>query len=202
MNLASPFTLESSRLLLRNLKESDWDDFFHYRSDPRTAQYQLWEPYDRQRSLEYILEYKESRPAVPGQWHQLGIVLKRDNRLIGDCAIKQHVVEPRIAEIGCSLSPHYQHQGYACEAMTLLLDYYFSEAGLNRVTGIADSENRASIRLMERLGMRKEGHFIQSIWFKGKWGDECSYALLKNEWLRHREKDILPGMRRTGDPTG
>lgn len=59
----------------------------------------------------------------------------------------------------------------ACSTLEPCMNYY-----------IADCENAASIALLERLGMRREGHFIQNIWFKGKWGDEYLYAILEEEW--------------------
>lgn len=182
-----PLTLESRRLLLRPVIEKDLDDFFEYRSKPEVARYQLWEPFERQQSLDYILKFKDSVPGIPGQWFQMGIVLKEENKLIGDCAIKLLEHEPRIAEIGCNLSPAYQRKGYAGEALSMMLDHFFMKTDLHRVVGIADCENLASVRLLERLNMRREGHFIQDIWFKGKWGDEYSYAILKDEWIKHRE---------------
>ena len=42
--------------------------------------------------------------------------------------------------------------------------------------------------MLERLGLRREGHFVQNVWFKGKWGDEYLYAILRNEWLQRRDK--------------
>jgi ribosomal-protein-alanine N-acetyltransferase len=188
MSSQAQFILESPRLQLRNLKESDLADFLHYRSRPEVARYQFWEPFDEKKSMEYILTYKDSLPGIPGEWFQLGIVLKSENKLIGDCAIKQDKDEPRKADIGCSLSPDYQGNGYAREALSLLLDYYFREMDLHRVVGIADSKNHRAVRLMEGLHMRREGHFIKNIWFKGDWGDEYAYAVLKEEWLHPGRK--------------
>jgi len=52
------------------------------------------------------------------------------------------------------------------------------------IIAITDCENTASVALLERLEIRREGHFLQNVWFKGKWGDEYLYAILKEEWLR------------------
>jgi RimJ/RimL family protein N-acetyltransferase len=64
------------------------------------------------------------------------------------------------------------------------LDYAFDALGLHRVIAIADCRNAPSVALLERLGMRGEGHFLESNWFKGEWANEYLYAVLKNEWLR------------------
>ncbi len=45
-----------------------------------------------------------------------------------------------------------------------------------------DAENIASINLLKSLNFKQEGHFIENIFFKGKWGSEFQYALLKREW--------------------
>jgi RimJ/RimL family protein N-acetyltransferase len=65
------------------------------------------------------------------------------------------------------------------------INYAFHTFDLHRITANTDCENIASVALLEQLGMRREGHFIQNIWFKGKWGDEYLYAILKEEW-RHK----------------
>ncbi len=174
--------LESERLILKNISEDDLEDFLEYRSIPDLATYQTWEPFDRKAALDYIHQFEDSVPGIPGEWAFFGINLKSEKKLIGDCSIKTHVDEPRNGEIGATLSSAYQGQGYAQEALEALLDFAFSTMNLHRVIGIADAKNSASIRMMERLNMRKEGHYIQNIWFKGAWGDEVQYAILQEEW--------------------
>ncbi len=175
--------LKSNRILLRNIVETDLNDFFYYRSDPAVAKYQLWEPFEKKEALEYIKKYEESVPGVPGEWAMFGIIDKNENKLIGDCSIKTCLDEPRTGEIGCSVSPDYQGRGYAKEALSLILDYEFKVKNMHRIKGITDVRNKASVRLMTALGMRKEGHFIKNIYFKGSWGDEYLFAILQEEWL-------------------
>jgi ribosomal-protein-alanine N-acetyltransferase len=187
MEKIKPFILESKCILLRNLKETDLSDFLNYRSRAEVAMYQYWDPIDEKGAKEYISTYKDSVPGKPGEWLQLGIILKNENKLIGDIAIKQDKDEPRNGEVGLSLSPDYWHKGYAIESVILLLDYYFKEMGLHRVIGITDTRNHNAFKLLERLHMRREGHFVENVWFKGEWGDEYSYAILKEEWQKKKE---------------
>jgi RimJ/RimL family protein N-acetyltransferase len=56
----------------------------------------------------------------------------------------------------------------------------------HRATAITDARDAPAMRLLERVGMRREGHFLQNVWFKGSWGDEHLYALLEQEWLELR----------------
>ena len=62
------------------------------------------------------------------------------------------------------------------------LAYLFDEQGLHRITAACDVENLASSPLLERVGMRREAHFIENIWFKDEWRSEYVYALLRNDW--------------------
>ena len=86
------------------------------------------------------------------------------------------------AVVGFSIATGHQGHGYATEALTALLDYVFDTLNKRRVTAGADADNAASIALMERVGMRREAHFIQSAWFREKYADEVRYAILKSEW--------------------
>jgi RimJ/RimL family protein N-acetyltransferase len=119
---------------------------------------------------------------VPGQWFQIAIELKETGMLVGDCALKIEEHDERQAEIGYTLSRPYQGRGIASEAVACVLEYAFVTLGLHRVVAVTACENAASVALLERLGQRREGHFRQSVWLKGKWRDEYLYAMLQEEW--------------------
>jgi len=174
--------LESERLLLRNLEDNDMDDFLSYRSNPDVTRYQGFDAYDRETASEFITSQKEIEFGVPGQWLQLGIIDKKSNQLIGDCAVKLDKHDPRIAEMGCTISPAFQHKGFAKETLVTLMRFLFDVQEVHRIEETTDAENISSIKLLEALGFRKEGHFFENIWFKGKWGSECLYAMLRSEW--------------------
>ena len=91
-----------------------------------------------------------------------------------------------MAEIGFTLARRHQGQGYATEALSGLLDHAFRDLDLHRVKAICDVKNKPAVSLLERLGMRREGTFIESVWFKEAWGSEHSYALLRREWMERR----------------
>ncbi len=176
--------IETARLRLRHFQDSDTTSFMSYRNDPVVAKYQSWESISEAEAHNFIQEQKETQPGVPGKGFQVAIELKATGELIGDCYFMIQAFDHCQAEIGFTLSRAYQGFGYAAEAVSSFLDYAFHTFNLHRVIAITDIENKASVALLERLGMRREGHFIQNIWFKGKWGDEYLYAILKEEWLR------------------
>jgi len=102
--------------------------------------------------------------------------------LVGDCAFYRLANDPLQAEIGITLAQAYQGQGYAAEALDWLVGELFRAYDLHRIRANCDVENLASARLLERLGFRREAHFIENLWFKGRWSSEFWYALLRREW--------------------
>jgi RimJ/RimL family protein N-acetyltransferase len=179
--------IESERLRIRRFEDSDLAPFMAYRNDPEVARYQSWDSCDEREARVFIREVKSARAGVPGEWFQFAIELKETGELIGDCALRVDEHEPYRAEVGFTLAREHQGKGFASEAVSLVLDYAFGTLGLHRVVAIADCRNASSVALLERLGMRREGHFIENIWFKGGWADEYLYAVLKDEWLRERQ---------------
>ena len=108
-------------------------------------------------------------------------VCLRDGTLIGDIGL--HFLAPFQLELGYSLDPAYQGNGYATEAVRAILVSAFGAWDIHRMTASVDPENMPSVRLLERLGFRKEAHFIASFRVNGEWRDDCIYAMLRAEWL-------------------
>jgi len=107
---------------------------------------------------------------------------ERNNELIGDCALHTPLSEPRIVEIGFTLSPKHQGKGYAREAVCALMDYLLHSLGKHKVIAFTDVRNNKSIAVLERVGMRREGHLLQNYMSKGQWVDEYQYSILASEW--------------------
>jgi RimJ/RimL family protein N-acetyltransferase len=184
------FEIKSERLTLRKLEPVDAPLIFAYRSLPEVRQFQCWG--ESQEEIEtYVCSLEEIAPGMPGAWFQLGIVREADKRLIGDCGFRVLASEPQQAEIGIALSPTHQSQGYATEAVRVLLEYIFVTLGKHRVIGSVDPRNVKSIQLMQRVGMRQEAHFIKSLWFKGEWVDDLVFAMLDVEWQSGRRGDAV-----------
>jgi RimJ/RimL family protein N-acetyltransferase len=87
-----------------------------------------------------------------------------------------------VAEIGFIVHPDHHGQGYATEAGRALLGIGFDELKLHRVIGRAEVRNVASARVLEKLGMRQEAHFVENEFVKGEWQSELVYAILDWEW--------------------
>ena len=186
--------LDTPRLRLRAFQMEDAAAFAAYRSDPLVARYQGWQaPFTLDQAREFIAEMQATRPGLLDEWYQIAIELKQDGRLIGDCAFYILPEDGQQAEIGFTLTRAYQGQGLATEAVTRLIDYLFDTFQLHRLRALCDVDNRASSRLLERVGMRREAHFIENFWSKGEWRSEYGYGLLRRE-RNNSTKDhpILP----------
>jgi len=182
MPMAVFTTLETTRLRLRHFRDADLALFMAYRNDPEVARYQGWEGISEPEARAFLQEQKEVQPGMPGHWFQIAVELKETGMLVGDCALKIEEHDERQAEIGYTLSRAYQGRGIASEAVSCVLEYAFVTLGLHRVIAMTDCENATSVALLERLGLRREGHFRQHVWLKGKWRDEYLYAMLQEEW--------------------
>lgn len=177
-----PLILQTPRLLLRRLELADAAALFAYRSDPEVLRFQLWEPHDVGEVRVFIADLLVLELATPGSWYQLAITLRESKTLIGDLGLHFPLDEPQQAEIGITLAPAWQGQGYATEALTAALAYLFDTLECHRVYARADARNRASIALLERVGMRREGYLHASTLARGEWTDDVLHAILALEW--------------------
>ena len=175
------FKMTTDRLSIRILGLADKHALFKYRSLPEVHQYQSWKP----QTLEEIeLFLNRNIKVVPNEsqsWLQLGIFLA-SGQLIGDIGV--HFLDDYQIEIGYTLAPEHQGKGYALEAVKGLINFAFCTLKKHRVTASVDPKNYASIKLLDKIGFRKEGHFIKNFYMDEQWYDDCIYAILEEEWCK------------------
>ncbi len=185
--ISLPF--ETPRLILRAFRPEDAAAFSAYRSEPEVARFQGWSaPYSLEQAQEFVTEMMQAVPGTPGQWYQIAMEEKASGQVIGDVAFHIEANSPQQAILGITLAGAAQGKGYATEAMQRLLQFLFEDLELHRVSAYIDVDNPASYQLVERLGFRREGHFIENTWFKGAWSSEYFYALLAREWREKQKK--------------
>lgn len=171
----------TARLTLRSLEARDLPIFAAYRADPDVSRYQSWESYDLQKA--HLLLEKQLSQAFgsEGSWHQIAVLDNTSLSVLGDCCI--HFCDDTNAEIGFTLAPEHQHQGYCTEAIAALLGYLFGDLEKHRVYATVDVLNLQSVAVLERLKFRREAHFLENVWFKGRWSSEYVYAIISDEYL-------------------
>jgi len=181
MSASDTFLLHTRRLILRRLVPADAAALARYRGLAEVARYQSWEAFTLADAERLVAAQEAVVPDTPGTWLQLGIVA--DGTLIGDCGLHTRSDDARQVELGITLDPAHQGQGYAAETLGAVLGYVFGRLGKHRVTATTDAANDSAAALFERLGFRREGHYRRNVWFKGTWGDEFLFAILREEWL-------------------
>lgn len=172
--------IDTPRLLLRRFHSSDVQAFLAYRNDPIVARYQSWDSMTPGEADELVFSQSTLEPGTRGMWFQFAVQLKSDGQLVGDCGLLVDSHAPALGEIGFTFSTGHQGRGLATEATAAVLQLAFDTLHLRSVKAVVDCRNEAAVRLLERLGLRREGR--QPAWFKGAWCDEYVYVIAASEW--------------------
>ncbi|OFW75645.1 MAG: GNAT family N-acetyltransferase [Alicyclobacillus sp. RIFOXYA1_FULL_53_8] len=171
--------LTTNRLVMRDFCPSDFEAVHKYASDAEVCKYTDWGPntiQDTRVFLEQMLDVKEMQPRNA---FTLAIVDAATNILIGACSL---TLDGRQGEIGYTLTREFWGNGFATEAGSALLDLGFKELKLHRIFATCRPNNIGSVRVLEKIGMRKEGHLRQHRFFKGQWNDSYLFAILASEY--------------------
>jgi RimJ/RimL family protein N-acetyltransferase len=176
----------TARLRLDALQLRDAEMLFQYRTDPDVCRYQGWRPTSVIEARGFIERNLSVMPDTTGSWWQRAIRLADTGELIGDIGMHFMAEAQATVELGISLSPRHQRRGYATEAMSAVIGFVFDDLRKHRVCGSVDPRNEASITLLERVGMRREAYFRESIRVDGEWVDDMIYAMLDREWSARR----------------
>jgi RimJ/RimL family protein N-acetyltransferase len=178
-------TIETDRLILRPLRATDADDLFEYQSHPEIVRYIPWPERTREQVEEAltkaIADGKESL-SDSGDYILLAWELKSSGKVIGQSNSGLESVRDQIADIGWVTHQEFQRQGYAFEATNALMNYIFKNFPIHRIIANIDTRNPESAHLAEKLGMRREGEFKDSEFFKGDWCSMWLYAILREEF--------------------
>jgi RimJ/RimL family protein N-acetyltransferase len=179
----------TSRLMLRPFERRDLVAFAAYRNHPDVARYQSWSSYSIDEARAFFAQQEGLAFGIDDTWFQIAAERSDNGVLVGDIAV-HFFDDGRQAELGFTFDPAQQRRGYAQEAVTEVIRLLFTEQGKHRLVATVDVLNAPAIRLLERQGFCREGHYRKNIWFKGAWGDEYSYALLNEEWQARQGSEV------------
>jgi [ribosomal protein S5]-alanine N-acetyltransferase len=174
--------LETERLILREFAPDDWPDLNAYTSDPLVVQYMSFGPTTAAQAQEYIQGCLTRAQEQPRRVYELVVVLRTEQRVIGNATLELDPRERRNANFAYLLHRRYWGQGYATETTRAFFNFGFGELKLHRLSDACDTRNLASARVMEKLGLRREGHVRETIWMDCGWYDEYTYAILAQNW--------------------
>jgi len=181
-----PLRIETPRLIVRRFEDRDIEDIIDYsRYSPddefrrRNIGYELTE--------EGVRTWWEPTKTMPideaTAWLPLVIEVKELGRVIGNTGFNvQKLKDQRQGLIGWTLGSAFEGNGYMTEAAAGLMNHLFLQERFHRLQAMTSVGNTRSWRLMERLGMRREAHFIKNCFHDQGWVDEYVYAILAEEW--------------------
>ncbi|MFX4292636.1 GNAT family N-acetyltransferase [Streptomyces bohaiensis] len=173
--------IRTERLVLRPFAAADEADMLEFESRPDVARYLFNEPRTPEGNARE-LAVRQEQTALRTEGDTLLLAVDLEGTVIGYTLLTWLSEQHRQGEFGYVLHPGHGGRGLATEAAREMLRLGFEELGLHRIIGRCDPRNEASARLMGRLGMRQEAHFVESEIFKGEWGGELHFAMLAREW--------------------
>jgi len=173
--------LETERLVIRPIRLEDKVNVFEYRSDTETNKYQGWIP-KTMNDVEFFINEIAKEINIPETWFQFVIIEKKCQKVIGDVGVHFWDKQNKQVEIGCTLNKSFHCNGYATEAVCRIINFLFVELKKHRIITSIDPNNKSSIRLVERIGFRKEAHFVESLFVNETWVDDLIYALIEKNW--------------------
>jgi len=176
--------LETERLILRKFSPDDFAALYSFVSRPQNTIYTFFWPSFEEETRTFISSSIKKAEDVPCEDFQYAAVTKANNTLIGSCNFLLSGVGG--SNIGWIVSSDYWKHGYGTEMGKAMLRLGFEELNFQRIIACCDAENIGSWRVMEKIGMRREGLFLdcrrahkQS---KKGYSDEVTYAILRDEW--------------------
>jgi RimJ/RimL family protein N-acetyltransferase len=174
-------TIRAERVCLRPVRSDDVDALFTIFSDPKVMRY--W-------STPALVNMAEARQLVDEIYDcfarqsmiKWAVALTSDDSLIGTASLFNVNLENGRGEIGYCLGSAHWGKGYINEALKALVSYCFNELNFRRLEADVDPRNTASLRTLERMGFKHEGHLRERWRVNGEIQDTYFFGLLRHEW--------------------
>ena len=194
--MVEPVTLRTGRLSLRPFQLTDVDDVYAYARDPEWGRHlPVPNPYEHRHAVEFVarsvLTSWDTNPAFAICLNGAGAERRR---CVGGIGIRVDTSKGT-AEIGYSIAREHWGRGLVSEAGTAVMDWAFKAFDVAKIIGRADLVNRGSWRVMEKLGMSRDGVLRSERPSDADpeiRQDMVVYSILREEW-RERTADGLPG---------
>ncbi|MDP4170901.1 MAG: GNAT family protein [Bacillota bacterium] len=167
--------IKTERLCVRNFQSSDWQTVHEYTSNSSVMKY-IPEGLFSEEDTKAFIKQNTGKDA-----DKYAVVLIDENLVIGHISFHKYFGE-HTYEIGWVFNPTYYNKGYASEAARAIVKFGFKNMNLHRIIATCQPQNPPSYRVMEKIGMRREGFFKKCIPHGDEWWDEYYYAILKEDW--------------------
>lgn len=174
--------LKTKRLIILPISLSDVENIHELHSLPETDQFNtLGIPENIEETKAIVKEWIQKNQNGSSQNFVFKIALAESNEFIGLIALNLGKPKHKIAEIWFKLHKEYWGNGYATEALRIIIEFGFNELQLHRIEAGCAVENKASIRVLEKVGMTKEGRKRKVLPLKDGWSDNFEFAILSTD---------------------
>jgi RimJ/RimL family protein N-acetyltransferase len=174
----------TARLNLREFVMTDFEAVHAYSSDPRVTRYLFFGPRDQDGTTEYLEGLLASQRERPRSRFELAVEEIASARVIGACDLS--FIERNVVDLGYMLGAENWGKGYATEIALALIDAAFFDLRAERVISTVDINNSASIRVLEKIGMRWEAVYRKHRRAKNRWWDCHLFTLPREVWQASR----------------
>lgn len=174
--------LATARLVLREFREADFEDIHAYGADPEVSRFMPWGPNTPDDTRAFLGRMAQAQASPDRASVNAAIELAAENRVIGSVELRVLDSATRTGEVGYCIGRPYWGQGFVVEAATAMIGQGFETLRLRRIIATCNARNVRSWRVMHKLGMRREGHFLKDVKARRGWRDSFLYALLAEEW--------------------
>ncbi len=179
--LKLPIPIQTPRLLARRLRDTDSEDLLEFMEDSSSFRYLDWKPFDEEEVRDWLDRDRTFRITQPGGILCLALELVDKQKVIGFVTV-YFLADRKQVGFTLIINPAYQRQGFGTEAVFAAMAFAFEGIEMHRVAVSCDSRNVEACRTLERAGMRREGEAVKSLFQKGEWVNEISYAMLREEY--------------------
>jgi [ribosomal protein S5]-alanine N-acetyltransferase len=176
--------IRTARLNLREFVRTDFQAVHAYSSDPRVTRYLFFGPRDEDSTADYLDGLLASQLERPRTRFELAVEEIACGRVIGACDLS--FIERNVVDLGYMLGIENWGKGYATEIALALVDAAFFDLRADRVISTVDINNGASIRVLEKIGMRWEAVFRKHRRAKNRWWDCHLFVLPREVWEASR----------------
>jgi RimJ/RimL family protein N-acetyltransferase len=180
-----PVVVEGERIRLRDIGPADTDEAMGWATDESFFRYMTHKPVaNRDEEEAYLRGLEKTALEQPRRHYHLGVEWKDPRALIGIARISISGPDHASADIGYGLRTDRWGQGIAPEAAALLLAFGFDTLGLHRIWAWHEPANAQSGRVMEKIGMQREGLLRENIYDGTRWRNSVLYAIVADDYWR------------------
>ena len=179
----------TARLHLRDFVASDFDAICAYSADPRVTKFLFFGPRDEDGTIDYLEGLLASQQEIPRVRFELAVEELASGRVIGACDLS--LIEHDVVDLGYMLGTPDWGKGYATEIALALADAAFFDLQAERVISTVDVNNQASMRVLEKVGMRWEAVYRKHRRAKNRWWDCHLYTLPRTVWEASHGRQVF-----------